>query len=148
MKKRNNLKLGLTLLAIVVVIGGYFAVNNFLGGSKGDKTIVITIKDDSNNKVIMDKKKFKTDAVNLGDFLAENKEELKLDMPDSQYGRFVSGLMDIKTTDMTKGPWWMYSYKSPSQGLDMKLGEAPGVDTLGLHDKDEVEFTFTNNTGM
>jgi hypothetical protein len=148
MKKGNNLKLGLTLLAILIVIGGYFAVNNFMGGAKGDKTIVITIKDDSTNKVIVDKKKFKTDAVNLGDFLAENKEELKVDMPDSQYGRFVSGLMDIKTTDMTKGPWWMYSYKSPSQSLDMKVGEAPGVDTLGLHDKDEVEFIFTSNTGM
>lgn len=69
-------------------------------------------------------------------------------METSKYGRFITGLKGIKTTDMNKGPWWMYGYKSPSQNTNMKVGEAPGADTLGLHDKDEVEFVFTNNIGQ
>lgn len=148
MKKSNLMRIGITVLALLIVIGGYFGIKNVLGGQKGSKTVVITVKDESQNKVLVDKKEYKTDAANLGDFLEENKDELKVEMEKSQYGRFIVGLQGIKTTDMNKGPWWMYSYNSPSQNLKMKVGEAPGVDQLGLHDKDEVELVFTQNTGM
>jgi hypothetical protein len=148
MKKTNFNKIIISLITLLIVVGGYFAINNLMSGQKGSKTIYITIKDDSTDKVIMDKKKFKTDAQNLGDFLVISKEELKAEVETSSFGRFVVGLNGIKTTDMTNGPWWMYSYKSPAQNLNMKLGEAPGVDQIGLHDKDEIEFIFTQNTGF
>jgi hypothetical protein len=148
MKKSNLIKIGVTVLALLVVLGGYFGIKSFMGGEKGSKTIVITVKDDSQNKVLIDRKSYKTDAANLGDFLAGHKDDLQVEMQDSQMGRFIVGVKGIKTADMNKGPWWMYSYNSPSQNLRMKIGEAPGVDQIGLHDKDEVELVFTNNTGM
>lgn len=148
MKKSNLVKVGVTVLALLVLFGGYFGIKSVMGGQKGSKTIVITVKDDSANKTIVDKKSYKTDAANLGDFLEQYKDELKVEMKDSQMGRFIESVEGIKTTDMNKGPWWMYSYNSPSQNIKMKIGEAPGVDQLGLHDKDEIELVFTNNTGM
>jgi ABC-type Na+ efflux pump permease subunit len=148
MKKTNTNKFIVTVIALLIVIGGYFAISNFMGGQKGSKAIYITVKDDSTEKTILDKKKFKTDAKNLGDFLVQNKEELQAEVQTSEYGRFVVGLKGVKTTDMITGPWWMYSYKSPAQNLDMKLGEAPGVDQIGLFDNDEIEFIFTQDTGL
>lgn len=148
MKKTNFNKITVTLIALIIVLGGYFAISNLMGGQKGSKEVFITIKDDSSGKTITEKKKFKTDTANLGDFLVENKDELKAEVQTSEYGRFIVGLEGIKTVDMSNGPWWMYSYKSPVQNLDLKLGEAPGVDQIGLHDQDEIEFIFTKNTGF
>lgn len=148
MKRENGFKVSIAIIAILVVVVGYFVINNFMSGEKGNKTIVVTIKDGSTNNILVDKKKYKTDAENLGAFLDQYKEEFQVEMETSKYGRFITGLKGIKTNDMNKGPWWMYGYKSPSQNTNMKVGEAPGADTLGLHDKDEVEFVFTNNIGQ
>lgn len=41
----------------------------------------------------------------------------------------------------------MYSYESPSQGLEMPIGQAPGVDSLMIHDGDMVTFSYTSNMG-
>jgi|GEM_PF-1640542 len=144
MKKSNTFKLGVAIVAILIVAAGYFAINNFMSGQKGSKTIIVTIKDSTTSKTLVDSKKYKTDAANLGDFLAQYKDELGVQMETSKYGRFVVGLKGIKTEDMNKGPWWMYGYESPSQNITMKVGEAPGVDTLGINDKDKVEFVFMN----
>ncbi|SKA89042.1 protein of unknown function [Clostridium sp. USBA 49] len=148
MKKSNLIKVGVTVLAVLVLFLGYFGIKNVLSGQSGNKTIVITIKDDTSNKVLVDKKKYKTDAENLAQFLDQYKDEFQVEMQNSQYGRFIVGLKGLKTTDMNKGPWWMYSYNSPSQNVKMKIGEAPGAEQLGLHDKDEIELVFTKNTGM
>ncbi|MGM9987958.1 MAG: hypothetical protein ACI35O_12125 [Bacillaceae bacterium] len=148
MSKQTRTKLLVSLLAIILFVGGYFAYKQFFAGAKGAKEITITVVDESKNKTLVDKEKFHTDAKNLGDFLEENKDELGVTMDDSQYGRFVSAVKGIKTEDMNKGPWWMYGYKSKEKNLEMKVGQAPGVDELGLHNGDEVEFVFTTNTGM
>jgi hypothetical protein len=148
MKKGNGFKLGITLLAILIFVGGYFTFNKLAGGQKGDKTIVITIKDESTNKTLVDNKKYNTDAANLGDFLEQYKDELGVDLQASKYGRFIAGVKGIKTEDMNKGPWWMLGYKSPSQNIDMKVGEAPGADNLPLYDKDEVILVFTSNMNV
>lgn len=148
MKKSNAIKLLVTILAIAVFVGGYFGIKAFTSGQKGNKTVTITIKDGTSNKTLVDNKKYKTNAANLADFLEEYKDELQVEMQTSQYGKFILSIKGIKTTDMNKGPWWMYSYKSPSQNVNMKLGEAPGAEQLGLHDKDEIELVFTNQTGQ
>ena len=145
MNKGNKVKLGITILVLLLVVGGFFGFKSLAGGQKGDKTIILTIKDDANKKTIIENKKYKTDAANLGDFLAQYKDELKVDLQDSKYGRFIAGVQGIKTEDMNKGPWWMYGYNSPSQNKTMKIGEAPGADQLGLFDKDEITLVFTNN---
>ena len=41
----------------------------------------------------------------------------------------------------------MYSYESPSQDLQMPIGQAPGVDSLMIHDGDRVVFSYTTETG-
>ena len=96
----------------------------------------------------MESTPFKTDTENLGDLLWENKDELQVVMSDSEYGRFLEGLVGLNTETMADGPWWMYSYESPSQDLHMEIGNAPGVDSLGIHDGDKVEFVFTRDMGI
>ncbi|HOK62865.1 MAG TPA: hypothetical protein PK083_06325 [Soehngenia sp.] len=144
----NTKKIILTILAIALVVGVFFGINKYFQGSDLDKTIYITIINDTNGEVLMEKTKFKTEKETLGDFLEENKEKLNVKMTDTQYGRFLDGLLGLETADMTKGPWWMYTYKSEEKGLEMKIGEAPGVDSLGLNDGDEIEFHYTIMSGM
>lgn len=38
------------------------------------------------------------------------------------YGTLLLGLEGLKTTNMDKGPWWIYSFSSPSEKLDYKVG--------------------------
>lgn len=148
MNKGSKIKIGVTLLAILIFVGGYLVLDKLTGGQKGDKTIIITIKDEVNKKTIVENKKYKTDAANLSDFLIQYKDELKVDMQTSKYGRFIEAIGGVKTEDMAKGPWWMYGYKSPSQNKEMKVGEAPGADQLVLYDKDEINLVFTSNMNV
>lgn len=143
-------KLWIALLAIVLVVGAFFIFqsNDFFQGAEGEKEIFITVKNEETNEVLLDKESFHTDAKTLGDFLEEKKEELGVVMEDSEYGRYVTTVKDLASTDMTNGPWWMYAYQSPSKDLDMAVGEAPGVDEVGLSNQDEVTFVFTKNTGF
>lgn len=144
----NTKKVILTILAIAVVLGVFWGINSYFQGSDLNKTIYITVIDDTTGEVLMEKSKFTTEKATLGDFLEENKEKLDVKMVDTQFGRFLDGLLGIETADMTNGPWWMYSYKSTEKGLDMKIGEAPGVDSIGLNDRDEIEFHYTIMSGM
>lgn len=143
-------KLWISLIAIVLVLGAFFVFksNDFFQGTKGAKEIFITVTNEDANRVLLDHESFHTDAQTLGDFLAENQEALGVVMEDSEYGRYVTTVKDLASTDKTNGPWWMYAFKSPSKNLDMKVGEAPGVDEVGLSDQDEVEFVFTKNIGF
>ncbi|TJX64197.1 DUF4430 domain-containing protein [Soehngenia saccharolytica] len=145
---KNTKKIILAILAIALVAGVFFGINKYFQGSDLEKDIYITVINDTTGEVLMEKTKFKTEKENLGDFLEENKEKLNVKMTDTQYGRFLDGLLGLETADMTNGPWWMYSYKSKEKGLDMKIGEAPGVDSIGLNEGDEIEFHYTKDMGM
>ena len=126
----------------------FLGVASVLKGGEGEKEILISIWDQENDVVLMEGAPFITDSENLGDFLWENKEDLQVIMTDSEYGRFLEGLLGLNTENMMEGPWWMYSYESPSQEIKMEIGNAPGVDSLGIHDGDIVEFFFTTDMGM
>lgn len=147
MKKSVLIKIVIAILVIIGAVFGYKYINNKTApnGTKGDKTITVTIKDQENNKVIVDNEEFKTNAVTLGEFLKENTDRLKVKMDTSQFASFVVGLEGIETKDMKVGPWWMYSYKSPEQNLDYKIGEAPGVDSINIQNGDSVQFVFTKS---
>ena len=136
------------IIAIVVVIIGLFAygyINKTTNNSSvGDKTIMVTVKDTVDNKTIIENEKFKTNADTLTEFLKENEKSLEVKMEDGQYGSFLLALKGLETKDKNKGPWWIYGYKSPSQNLDYKVGTAPVMDKINIHDGDSVEFVFTN----
>ncbi|WP_024615764.1 hypothetical protein [Clostridium sp. Ade.TY] len=136
------------IIAIVVVIIGLFAYSYISkttnNSSNGNKTLTVTIKDASDNKTIIENEKFKTNANTLAEFLKENENTLGVKMENGQYGSFLLALKGVETKDKDKGPWWTYGYKSPSQNLDYKVGTAPVMDKINVHDGDSVEFVFTN----
>ena len=136
------------IIAIVVVVVGLFAygyINKTTNNSSvGNKTLTVTIKDAVDNKTIIENEKFKTDANTLADFLNENAKTLGVKMENGKYGSFLLALKGLETKDKNKGPWWTYGYKSPSQNLDYKVGSAPVMDKINVHDGDSVEFVFTN----
>lgn len=135
------------IIAIIVIVGAIFAygyisksTNN---SAKGDKTITVTIKDAVNNKTVVDNEKFQTNANTLTEFLNENTKTLDAKITNGQYGSYLEGLKGLETKSMDKGPWWTYGYKSPSQNLDYKVGNAPAMDKINIHNGDSVEFVFT-----
>lgn len=136
------------IIAIVVVIIGLFAYSYISkttnNSSNGNKTLTVTIKDAADNKTIIENEKFKTKANTLAEFLKENEKTLGVKMEKGQYGSFLLALKGVETKDKDKGPWWTYGYKSPSQNLDYKVGTAPVMDKINVHDGDSVEFVFTN----
>jgi hypothetical protein len=146
--KNRGIKIILSAVIVIVMAATFLGVASVLKGGEGEKEILISIWDQENDVVLMEGAPFITDSENLGDFLWENKEDLQVIMSDSEYGRFLEGLLGLNTENMMEGPWWMYSYESPSQEIKMEIGNAPGVDSLGIHDGDIVEFFFTTDMGM
>ena len=146
--KNRGIKIILSAVIVIVMAATFLGVASVLKGGEGEKEILISIWDQENDVVIMEGAPFTTDSENLGDFLWENREDLQVIMSDSEYGRFLEGLLGLNTENMMEGPWWMYSYESPSQEIKMEIGNAPGVDSLGIHDGDIVEFFFTTDMGM
>ncbi len=146
--KGKNTKIILSVLILALMVVGFVGFTSFFKGEEGEKTITISIFNEVENNEIMESTEFNTKAITLGDFLEENSSHLKVIMSDSQYGRFLEGLMDLNTESMMDGPWWMYSYESKSQDVFMEVGNAPGVDSLGLFDGDKINFVFTKDMGF
>lgn len=146
--KFNVKKILIALVAIVaVVVIGYNM--SPLKGQTGEKEIYITILNDETGEVLLDSKVIKTAAESLGEALVEHQEELKMEAEESQYGLYITGFMGLSAKENgATGPWWMYSYESPSQNLEMPIGQAPGVDSLMIQDGDIVTFSYTTETGM
>lgn len=146
--KFNVKKILIALVAVVaVVVIGYNM--SPLKGRGGEKEITITILNDETGEVLLDSKVIKTDAESLGEALVEHQEELEMEAEESQYGLYITGFMGLSAKENgATGPWWMYSYESPSQNLEMPIGQAPGVDSLMIQDGDIVTFSYTTETGM
>ena len=136
----------IAIIAIALVAVVMFLLPG-LTAQEGAKDITITITNEVTGEELLNEA-FKTDALNLGDFLAENTEALQVEMEDSEYGRFLNGLMGLTPTSMDEGPWWMYGYTSPSKDISLPVGGAPAVDEVMLQDGDTVDFVFTTNMGF
>lgn len=56
MKKSILLKIAIAILVIIGAVFAYKYINNNTApnGTKGDKTITVTIKDEENNKILLD----------------------------------------------------------------------------------------------
>lgn len=146
--KFNVKKILMALVAIVVVVVIGYKLSP-LKGQVGEKEIYITILNDETGEVLLDSKVIKTGAEILGEALVEHQEELKMEAEQSQYGLYITGFMGLSAKENgATGPWWMYSYESPSQDLEMPIGQAPGVDSLMIQDGDIVTFSYTTEIGM
>ena len=146
--KFNVKKILIALVAVVAVAVIGYSISP-LKGQEGEKEISITILNDETGEVLLDSKVIKTDAESLGEALVEHQEELKMEAEESQYGLYITGFMGLSAKENgATGPWWMYSYESPSQNLEMPIGQAPGVDSIMIQDGDIVTFSYTTEMGM
>lgn len=146
-----NSKMKKWLIAGLVIIGALVlsVMISPMNKQQGDKSVTITILNDETGTVLLENKVFKTDAKSLGELLIQYKDELQLEAEQSQYGLYITGFLGLSSKENgPNGPWWMYSYESPSQGLEMSIGQAPGVDDLMIQDGDRVTFSYTKNLGF
>lgn len=150
MKKSNLYKIIIAIVVIILVTSGIIIGNTLTSQNKteGNKTVTITIEDQVDNKTLLDNEVFHTNADTLEQFLTENKDTLKVDMvKEATYGDYLVGLYGLKTTDMNKGPWWIYSYSDPAAKLDYKVGYAPSIDKINLGKENYMTFVFTSDIG-
>ncbi|WP_297438769.1 hypothetical protein, partial [uncultured Clostridium sp.] len=101
MKKMSS-KIIAAIIIIAIVAIAIGLGNKYIYGPaiKGSKTLTITIEDQMNNKVIMNKEVFHTDAKTLDQFMQENKIELNAEITQEYGMPFLMGLKGLKTTDM------------------------------------------------
>ena len=142
----KKILIAIVALLVVIVVGYHLSP---LKGQSGEKEIYISIVNDETGEILLDSKGIKTEAESLGEALIEYQAELQMEAEASEYGLYITGFMGLSSKENgATGPWWMYSYESPSQDLVMPIGHAPGVDSLKIHDGDVIVFSYTTDMGM
>ena len=99
--------------------------------------INITIIDEINNKELF-KGSIETNYEILADAL-ENNEELKVVMEDSEYGEYITSMMDVAATDTN---YWVYDSDNNDDCLE--AGMCMGVSETTIEDGDNFIFTYTD----
>ena len=99
--------------------------------------INITIIDEINNKELF-KGSIATNYELLADAL-ENNEELKVVMEDSEYGKYITSMMDVAATDTN---YWVYDSDNNDDCLE--AGMCMGVSETTVEDGDNFIFTYTD----
>lgn len=99
--------------------------------------INITIIDEINNKELF-KGSIATNYELLADAL-ENNEELKVVMEDSEYGKYITSMMDVAATDTN---YWVYDSDNNDDCLE--AGMCMGVSETTIEDGDNFIFTYTD----
>ena len=99
--------------------------------------INITIIDEINNKELF-KGSIETNYELLADAL-ENNEELKVVMEDSEYGKYITSMMDVTATDTN---YWVYD--SDNNDYCLEAGMCMGVSETTIEDGDNFIFTYTD----
>ena len=99
--------------------------------------INITIIDEINNKELF-KGSIETNYELLADAL-ENNEELKVVMEDSEYGKYITSMMDVAATDTN---YWVYDSDNNEECLE--AGMCMGVSETTIEDGDNFFFTYTD----
>lgn len=146
--KKNRLKIGISLLTIILVLFIGLLISP-MKKQVGEKSITITILNDESDEILLKNEVLTTDAELLGDVLREYQEKLQLEAEESEYGLYITGFFGLSAKDNgASGPWWLYGYESPSQNLEMSIGQAPGVDSLAIYDGDHVTFSYTSDMGF
>ncbi len=142
MRNMKN-KIIVIILAIVATIGIVFAINMTMPKKDvGNKTIYVTLIDETTNKTLLDKQSYKTDAETLGLFLDEENTDLVVVLTKYSFGRAIEVINGLKG-DMNNpaGPWIIYT--SSNNKACLAAGFCTGVDELPIYDKDEFVFKYT-----
>lgn len=142
----NKKKIIAIIAMIAFVVVAYFGIRFLMPKPvTGDKTISITLIDQTadEDKILIDKKTFKTDALTLYELLNENQKELKVIFGDSGFGHTVDEIFGL-VGDMSSanGPWILY--ESANNESCVTNGFCLGVDELPIYDGDDFTFKFTS----
>ncbi len=125
---------------VVVALAITFGVK-YLGGTKGEKEIQITIV--ANDKTLFDEK-VDTDAEKLSQLLDELKEEdtIQYESKKSTYGTYIVGMGGDKLVkeNTTAGKFWVYDSDNNKQCKD--AGFCDAADALNIQDGDHFVFTL------
>lgn len=127
----------------------------FVGGCSGESkdatskdatkektTLKLLIKDEVNDKVLLDEEvSVDKDVKTLYEFL-ESAKDLEVETEDGQYGKTILGIKGLKTEDFQKGPWWLY--ESDTNESCVAMGMCDAVDALEIKDGDVFTFKYTN----
>ncbi len=147
---KNFLKM---VIPVVVLVGLFVLANEVFSPNvvEGQKSITLefyAIIDEesqmlgSTNVLSNDEE----DLMLLGDVvdrINENEEQFTFELGGSKsdtYGRFIIGINEYVTEDMSVGPWWGYTSDTNQDCID--AGFCSGIDMLPVYDNDVFVFTF------
>lgn len=136
------------LVAVVVGVVLFVTVQTFTSPTpvEGEKQINIKIVISETQEVIY-QESVNTDAVYLSELLEElaAQDYFTLTFSGSKndaYGRFLLGINEHITQDVSVGPWWMV-YSDNNQDC-VSAGYCLGVDMALIYDLDEFVLEFSN----
>ncbi|MFR1709256.1 MAG: DUF4430 domain-containing protein [Clostridium sp.] len=129
--KKNMKAMIISLIVIVIAIGGFFIYKNFNSKQRieGDKTIEVTVISEKDNYT-----KTYTHSTNE-ETLGKALDEMGIIVADtSQATRFLTGV-DGLTADGSKQEWWNLKVN----GKDSQTG----IDDTAIRDGDKIELVLT-----
>jgi len=142
----------LKIFVPVVLLVGLFVVVQQLNQPEvveGEKSITINFfveEDGEKVEFAVATKTISSDELQtLGDVIdwMDEKEGLDFELGGSKedtYGRFIVGIGDHVTEDMSTGPWWLYESETNKDCVE--AGYCSGIDMQPVYEDDVFEFTF------
>ena len=129
--EKNMKAIIISLIVVVIAIGGFFIYKNFNSKQRveGDKTIEVTVISEKDNH-----KKTYTHSTNEGT-LGKALDEMGIIVADtSQAIRFITGVDNI-TADANKQEWWNLKVNGENSQV--------GIDDTAIKDGDKIELILT-----
>ncbi len=133
--KKKGMMIGVLALLVLAVVA---LVSLFSPKPQaGDKMISIKIVDELNAATLFDDT-ISTDAQTLGELLKES-EELQISSEESQYGMYITAMMNTPQHD---DAYWVF--ESENKKTCEEAGYWPAADSVMLADGDVFLFKLTN----
>src|SRR5690554_5798180 len=148
---RKLLKYTLPIVAIVAVL---FIIQDYFKPEviEEQKTVTLTfsiVEEDGTQQLEqIDVGSIKEDELlTLGDVIDKvNRDHDHINFKlsgskDSEFGRYIEGINEYLTEDISTGPWWFYN--SETNEVCIAAGFCDGIDTQPVYDEDIFDFEFT-----
>lgn len=137
-------KIIIILSAIVLTVLAYLAINSFYPKPiEGQKSIYISIYDETTNTIVLEKEAFKTTAKTLGEFFDEKHDGITISLVGSPLNRAIEVFNGIDSgLNNPEGPWLLYS--SDNNQSCVSNGFCLGVDSLPIYDGDYFSFKLVS----
>ena len=136
----------LTILAVMLalVLGGYYGLKSLSPKTqKGEKVIYITLIDEIEGVVLIDKQAYNTNVETLGHFFDEDHPGIVVVLKDFGFGRSIEEFNGL-VGDMSSanGPWIFY--ESENNQACLAAGYCSGIDDLPIYDGDHFVFKYSD----